>query len=138
MALWAKFGSEVVGNPDYGHWFGARFYDAFGRTRTRRQASQQLRNDASAPLTIFLRFEQLVGYARVRCHNDTEVRGYPLRANYRDLLSVMKTKILRRPTAVNVDEFDRIIDNAKSTPLGESDSEKLKTAPHELPEKLLP
>jgi transposase len=48
----------------------------------------------------------------------------------------MKTK--RRRIDVNVEELDRIIDNAKSAPLSESDSEKLKTALHALAEKLLP
>jgi hypothetical protein len=50
----------------------------------------------------------------------------------------MKTKIPRRPIDVNVEGLDRIIDNAKSTSLRESDSEKLKTALHALAEKLLP
>jgi hypothetical protein len=39
---------------------------------------------------------------------------------------------------VNVEELDRIIDGAKSAPLSESDSEKLKTALHALAERLLP
>jgi len=38
---------------------------------------------------------------------------------------------------VNVEELDRIIDGAKSAPLSESDSEKLKTALHALAERLL-
>ena len=39
---------------------------------------------------------------------------------------------------MNVEELDRIIDSAKSVPLSESDSEKLKTALHALAERLLP
>ena len=37
---------------------------------------------------------------------------------------------------VNVEELDRIIDGAKSAPLSESDSQKLKTALHALAEAL--
>ncbi len=44
----------------------------------------------------------------------------------------------RRRIDVNVEELDRIIDGAKSAPLSESDSEKLKTALHALAERLLP
>jgi transposase len=50
----------------------------------------------------------------------------------------MKTKIPRRRIDVNVEELDRIIDDAKSAPLSESDSQKLKTALHALAERLLP
>jgi transposase len=50
----------------------------------------------------------------------------------------MKTKALRQRIDVNVEELDRIIDDAKSTPLSESDSEKLKTALHALADRLLP
>ena len=50
----------------------------------------------------------------------------------------MKTKSPRRRIDVNVEELDRIIDGAKSVPLSESDSQKLKTALHALAEKLLP
>lgn len=47
-------------------------------------------------------------------------------------------KAARRRIDVNVEELDRIIDGAKSAPLSESDSEKLKTALHALAERLLP
>ena len=47
-------------------------------------------------------------------------------------------KAPRRRIDVNVEELDRIIDGAKSAPLSESDSEKLKTALHALAERLLP
>jgi transposase len=50
----------------------------------------------------------------------------------------MKTKIPRRRIDVNVEELDRIIDDAKSAPLSESNSQKLKTALHALAERLLP
>jgi transposase len=50
----------------------------------------------------------------------------------------MKKTIPRRRIDVNVAELDRIIDGAKSTPLSESDSQKLKTALHALAERLLP
>src|ERR1017187_2143349 len=50
----------------------------------------------------------------------------------------MKKTIPRRRIDVNVAELDRIIDDAKSTPLSESDSQKLKTALHALAERLLP
>jgi transposase len=50
----------------------------------------------------------------------------------------MKKKAPRRRIDVNVEELDRIIDGAKSAPLSESDSEKLKTALHALAERLLP
>jgi hypothetical protein len=50
----------------------------------------------------------------------------------------MKKKLPRRRIDVNVAELDRIIDGAKSTPLSESDSQKLKTALHALAERLLP
>ena len=50
----------------------------------------------------------------------------------------MKKKSPRRRIDVNVEELDRIIDGAKSAPLSESDSQKLKTALHALAEKLLP
>ena len=50
----------------------------------------------------------------------------------------MKKKIPRRRIDVNVAELDRIIDGAKSAPLTESDSQKLKTALHVLAERLLP
>jgi hypothetical protein len=39
---------------------------------------------------------------------------------------------------VNVEELDRIIDDARSAPLSEADSQKLKTALHALAERLLP
>ena len=47
-------------------------------------------------------------------------------------------KKTRRRMDVNVEELDRIIDGAKSAPLSESDSEKLKSALHTLAERLLP
>jgi hypothetical protein len=50
----------------------------------------------------------------------------------------MKKKPQRRRIDVNVEELDRIIDGARSAPLSESDSEKLKTALHALAERLLP
>ena len=50
----------------------------------------------------------------------------------------MKKKVARRRIDVNVEELDRIIDGAKSAPLSESDSEKLKSALHALAERLLP
>ena len=50
----------------------------------------------------------------------------------------MKKKFPRRRIDVNVEELDRIIDGAKSAPLSESDSQKLKTALHALADKLLP
>src|SRR5215475_76601 len=51
---------------------------------------------------------------------------------------VMKKKVSRRRIDVNVEELDRIIDDGKSAPLCESDSEKLKSALHALAERLLP
>jgi transposase len=50
----------------------------------------------------------------------------------------MKKKPARRRIDVNVEELDRIIDGARSAPLSESDSEKLKTALHALAERFLP
>ena len=50
----------------------------------------------------------------------------------------MKKKTPRRRIDVNVEELDRIIDGAKSVPLSEPDSEKLKSALHALAERLLP
>ena len=50
----------------------------------------------------------------------------------------MKKKDSRRRIDVNVEELDRIIDGAKSAPLSEPDSEKLKAALHALAERLLP
>ncbi len=50
----------------------------------------------------------------------------------------MKKKVLRRRIDVNVEGLDRIIDGAKTAPLTESDSEKLKSALHALAERLLP
>jgi hypothetical protein len=44
----------------------------------------------------------------------------------------------RRRIDVNVEELDRIIDGAKSVPLSESDSQKLKTALHALAGRLQP
>src|SRR5262249_5265589 len=51
---------------------------------------------------------------------------------------VMKKKTRRRRVDVNVEELDRIIDEARSAPLSEADSQKLKTALHALAERLLP
>lgn len=50
----------------------------------------------------------------------------------------MKEKTRRRRVDVNVEELDRIIDDARSAPLSEADSEKLKTALHALAERLRP
>ena len=50
----------------------------------------------------------------------------------------MRKKDSRRRIDVNVEELDRIIDGAKSAPLSEPDSEKLKAALHALAERLLP
>jgi transposase len=50
----------------------------------------------------------------------------------------MTKKTRRRRVDVNVEELDRIIDDARSAPLSESDSQKLKTALHALAERLLP
>jgi transposase len=47
-------------------------------------------------------------------------------------------KVPRQRIDVNVEELDRIIEGAKSAPLSESDSQKLKTALHALVERLLP
>lgn len=50
----------------------------------------------------------------------------------------MRKKTPRRRVDVNVEELDRIIDDARSAPLSETDSQKLKTALHALAERLLP
>jgi transposase len=50
----------------------------------------------------------------------------------------MKKKTSRRRVHVNVEELDRIIDDARSAPLSEADSRKLKTALHALAGQLLP
>ncbi len=50
----------------------------------------------------------------------------------------MKKKTRRRRVDVNVEELDWIIDDARSAPLSEADSQKLKTALHALAERLLP
>ena len=51
----------------------------------------------------------------------------------------MKTKTPpQRRIDVNVEELDRIIDDARSAPLSESDSAKLKAALHALADRLLP
>ncbi|MBV8400954.1 MAG: transposase, partial [Acetobacteraceae bacterium] len=50
----------------------------------------------------------------------------------------MKKKTSRRRVDVNVEELDRIIDDARSAPLSEADSRKLKTALHALAEQLIP
>ena len=42
----------------------------------------------------------------------------------------MKKKTPLRRVDVNVEELDRIIDDARSAPLSEADSQKLKTALH--------
>src|SRR3954471_10661442 len=47
-------------------------------------------------------------------------------------------KSLRSRVDVNMEELDRIIDDARSAPLREADSQKLKTALHALAERLLP
>jgi transposase len=44
----------------------------------------------------------------------------------------MKSKTPRRRVDVNVEELDRIIDHARTAPLSEADSQKLKTALHAL------
>ena len=44
----------------------------------------------------------------------------------------MKRKTPRRRVDVNVEELDRIIDDARMAPLSEADSQKLKTALHAL------
>jgi transposase len=48
----------------------------------------------------------------------------------------MKRKTPCRPVDVNVEELDRIIDDARTAPLSEADSRKLKTALHALAEHL--
>lgn len=50
----------------------------------------------------------------------------------------MKKKTSRRRVEVNVEELDRIIDDARSAPLSEGDSRKLKTALHALAGQLMP
>jgi transposase len=50
----------------------------------------------------------------------------------------MKNRTPRRRVDVNVEELDRIIDDARSAPLSEADSQKLKTALHALAERLMP
>jgi hypothetical protein len=50
----------------------------------------------------------------------------------------MKARTPRQRIDVNVEELDRIIDDAKSAPLSESDNEKLKAALHALADRLLP
>jgi transposase len=50
----------------------------------------------------------------------------------------MKKKSSRSRVDVNVEELDRIIDDARRAPLSEADSQKLKTALHALAERLLP
>ena len=44
----------------------------------------------------------------------------------------------RRRLDIDVEELDRIIDDAKTAPLSEADSQKLKTALHALAENFLP
>jgi transposase len=50
----------------------------------------------------------------------------------------MKNKNPRRRVDVNVEELDRIIDDARTAPMSEADSQKLKIALHALAERLRP
>jgi transposase len=50
----------------------------------------------------------------------------------------MRSKTSRRRVDVNVEELDRIIDDARTAPLSEADSQKLKAALHALVGRLLP
>jgi hypothetical protein len=74
--VWSKFGREVVGNLTTVTSSVRGFTTLLVGLELSDLLREQLRNEAPAPLETFLRFEQLAGYARYKCHQDKEVRGY--------------------------------------------------------------
>ncbi|MGH7461470.1 MAG: hypothetical protein ACREMA_10635, partial [Longimicrobiales bacterium] len=104
MALWSRFGREVVGNLTTVSNSVRGFTTLLIGLHLADLLREQLRGDAPAPLDTFIKFEQLCGYARVRKYNDTSVRGH--RRAYRRL-----NELRRIP--ISTDFADQILSSQK-------------------------
>ena len=76
VPVWSRFGREVVGNLTTVTGSVRGFTTLLAGLELADMLREQFRNDAPPPIETFLRFEQLAGYARFKCHQDKEVRGY--------------------------------------------------------------
>lgn len=76
VPVWARFGREVVGNLTTVTGSVRGFTTLLVGLELADMLREQFRSDAPALLPTFIRFEQLAGYARVKCNGEKEVRGY--------------------------------------------------------------
>jgi hypothetical protein len=76
VPVWSKFGRKVVGNLTTGTGTVRGFTTLLVGLEIADMLREQLRNDAPASIDTFLKFEQLAGYARLKCQKDKEIRGY--------------------------------------------------------------
>jgi hypothetical protein len=76
IPIWAKFGREVVGNLTTASGNVRGFTTLLIGLELAEMLRERMRGEAPALLPLFLRFEQIAGYARVKVHGDREVRGY--------------------------------------------------------------
>ena len=75
VPIWSKFGRDVVGNLTTVTGSVRGFTTLLLGLELADMLRDRLRSDALPPIETFLRFEQLAGYARYKCHHDTQVRG---------------------------------------------------------------
>jgi hypothetical protein len=76
VPIWSRFGREVVGNLTTVTGSVRGFTTLLIGLELADMLREQYRSDAPQPLDAFLRFEQLAGYARVKCQGERGIRGY--------------------------------------------------------------
>lgn len=76
VPLWSKFGREIVGNLTTVTSSVRGFTTLLVGLDLADRIREELRGDAPPALDIFIRFEQLAGYARHRMHGGSDFRGY--------------------------------------------------------------
>jgi hypothetical protein len=104
VPLWSKFGREVVGNLTTVSRSVRGFTTLLVALDLADMLRDQLRGEAPEPLEIFLRFEQLAGYARFKCNQDREVLG---------LRRVAQRVNEGRRIRISSDSNDQILSNQK-------------------------
>jgi hypothetical protein len=76
VPLWSKLGREVVGNLTTVTNSVRGFTTLLVGLELAEIIRDELRGDAPPALDVFLRVEQLAGYARYRMHGGSDIRGY--------------------------------------------------------------
>lgn len=76
MAIWSHFGRKVVGNLTTVTSTVRGFTTLLLGLHLAEKVRDTARGERPSTLEVFLKFEQLAGYARVHCNGDNAVRGW--------------------------------------------------------------